>query len=86
MEENRCDVCGLWKMEKEDPCPECGDTMDLTIQGRSLSWECRKCGFCIASTANKLCFWDDGNFPKESYPKLDEGCPYAETAKLFDKK
>ena len=37
---NRCEICGLWKIEKTDQCPECDGMMDLVIEGLSLSWKC----------------------------------------------
>lgn len=81
MKENRCNACGLWKIKIIDKCPECGDNMDLEIKDLSLSWKCRKCEYGVATTANKLCFWDNGNFSEDCYPKLDGECPYGKTIK-----
>lgn len=75
--EKRCEICGLWKIEKTDQCPECDGIMDLVIEGLCLSWKCRDCDYGVATTANKLCFWDDKKYPKECYEKLAE-CPYGE--------
>lgn len=75
--EKRCEICGLWKIEKTDQCPECDGIMDLVIEGLSLSWKCRDCDYGVATTANKLCFWDRKEYSKECYEKLSE-CPYAE--------
>ena len=75
---NRCDECGLYKCITTDTCPECNGIMDLDISEVSLSWKCRECSYGIATTANKLCVWDNGKYPKECYNKLSE-CKYAET-------
>lgn len=74
--ENRCEICELWKMDKTDQCPECNGVMDLVIEGLTLSWKCRDCDYAIATTANKLCFWDEKKYSRECYEKLNE-CPYA---------
>lgn len=74
---SRCEICGLWKIEKTEKCPECNGIMDLVIEGLSLSWKCRNCDYGIATTANKLCYWDGKKYPKECYEKSSE-CPYAE--------
>lgn len=74
--ENRCEICGLWKMDKTDSCPECNGVMDLVIEGLTRSWKCRDCDYGIATTANKLCFWDEKKYSRECYEKSNE-CPYA---------
>lgn len=74
---NRCKICGLWNITKTDICPECNGIMDLSIEGMSLSWKCRKCDYGIAITANKLCFWDEKKYARDCYEKISE-CPYAE--------
>lgn len=74
---DRCDECGLWNVKKTDSCPECGATMDLSIEGLCLSWQCRKCNYGVATTADKYCFWDEKKISKECYSKIDI-CPYAE--------
>lgn len=75
--EKRCEICGLWKIDITDQCPECNGVMDLIIEGLTLSWKCRDCDYGIATMANKLCVWDEKKFPKDCYEKLNE-CPYAE--------
>lgn len=75
--ENRCEICGLWKMNKTDQCPECSDVMDLTIERLSLSWKCRDCDYGVATTVYKLCTTDGKKYPKDCYEKLIE-CPFAE--------
>lgn len=74
---DRCEECGLWNVNETDVCPKCGSTMDLIIDGLSLSWKCRCCDYGIATTANKLCFFDNKKFEKECYSKITD-CPYAE--------
>lgn len=74
---DRCDECGLWNVQKTDSCPQCGAIMDLSIEGLCLSWQCRECDYGIATTDEKLCFWDDKKISKECYSKIDS-CPYAE--------
>lgn len=75
--ENRCDICGLWEIDTTAQCPECGGIIDLAIEGLSLSWTCRECAYAVATTANKLCVWDEKKYPKDCYGKLNT-CPYAE--------
>lgn len=75
---NRCEECGLYKCATTGTCPECKGIMDFDISGISLSWRCRNCSYRISTTANKLCVWDNGKYPKECYNKLSE-CKYAET-------
>lgn len=77
MKENRCESCGLWKIPKIEKCPECNGMMDSFIEGLSLSWKCRNCAYCVATTANKLCYWDGKKYSKECYVKSSI-CPYAE--------
>ena len=77
IQDDRCKVCGLWKSKKVDMCPACGGKMDFSINGLSLLWKCRDCEYGVATTANKLCAWDNGSYSKECYLKLEE-CPYSE--------
>lgn len=74
---DRCDKCGLYNIQKTNICPKCGSIIDLKIENLCLSWKCRKCNFDVATTVEKLCFWDNGNFSKEYYTKSDV-CPYFE--------
>lgn len=76
---DRCDECGLWNIPKTDSCPDCGNIIDLRIKGVSLSLKCRSCDYVIATTANKLCFWDKDNFSKDCYTKSKD-CPYFEVS------
>ena len=75
--ENRCELCGLWKIGKTEQCPECNSTMDLHMEGLSLSWKCRNCDWGIVTTANKLCYLDRKKYPKDCYEKISQ-CSYAE--------
>ena len=77
---DRCNECGLWNISKIDTCPECGSIMDIIIKGVSLNWKCRSCDYDIATTVNKLCFWDNGSFREKCYTK-SEDCPYFEVLK-----
>ncbi len=74
-----CYKGGFWNMQTTDSCPTCGAMMDLCIAGLSLSWKCRKCDYGVATTVNKLCFWNNNNnnFSKECYSKI-KTCPYRE--------
>ena len=63
--DNRYVECGLWNTQKTDKCPECSEITDLRMEGLCLSWKCRRWDYAIATTANKLCFWDNGNFSEE---------------------
>lgn len=74
---DRCCECGLWKIKKTEICPECGSIIDLNINALCLSWKCRKCNYGVSTTANKLCFWDNGKYPNEFYSKI-MSCPYAQ--------
>lgn len=74
---DRCDECCLWNTQKTDICPECGEMLDLSIEGLCLLWKCRKCDYSVATTVNKLCFWDNKQFSKECYSKIDV-CLFAE--------
>lgn len=67
----------LMEYSKKDTCPECGATLSLSIEGLSLTRKCSKCDYSVVTTANKLCFWDNKQFLKECYSKMDV-CPYAE--------
>lgn len=74
---DRCEQCGLYNTVTETECPSCGKTMVLRIEGLSLSWSCPSCGYGLATTAPKLCVWDNGKLPPEMYSRRRE-CPYAE--------
>ena len=74
---DRCEQCSLYNAVNEAECPSCGRTMYMKIEGLSLSWSCPSCGYGLATTAPKLCVWDDGMLPAERYGKRGE-CPYAE--------
>lgn len=74
---DRCEECGFWNIPNTQKCPECGDIVDLSIKGVCITWICRKCQYAVASTANKLCYWDVDKHSKENFSKLDI-CVYAE--------
>ena len=73
---DRCEQCQLYKVETTDICPCCGGFIDMEIVDVTLTWKCRKCDYSISTTANKLCFWDNGKYNLEMYSKYDK-CPYA---------
>ena len=77
---DRCEECGFWNIPNTQKCPECGDIVDLSINGVCIAWICRKCQYAVASTANKLCYWDVDTHSKENFSKLDI-CVYAEVIK-----
>lgn len=79
---DRCKECGLWKAPKTDKCPACGATMDMEIEGLSLSWKCRECDWAAATTAQKLCVMDDEEIKGAFYSKI-KSCPYAEERRRF---
>lgn len=51
--------------------------MDMTIEGVCLSWKCRECSYGVATTAQKLCYWDNKKFSRECYLQITK-YPYAE--------
>ncbi len=74
--QNRCKECICRNLSKTAPCDECGDVMDVSIDGSCYSLKCRKCENGIAATVHRLCFWDNNKFSKEYYSELST-CPFA---------
>ena len=52
---DRCEECKLYDAETSSECPECGGVFELRITDLTLIWECKTCGYGLATTANKLC-------------------------------
>lgn len=73
---DRCEECKLYDAETSSECPGCGGVFELRITDLTLIWECKTCGYGLATTANKLCVWDNKKYGEEAYGKYDI-CPYA---------